>query len=113
MFQDQKLHFISFEVQTFLHDELNINSFDIIIPNEFNPEMFDGSHINWTKERSKFCYIRKHKLNLFDLDDYEDLYNYEKRYVGSAEATTTHRFRRIFSKWGSIQEGTEFPRACI
>ena len=100
MFQDQKLHFISLEVQTFLHDELKINSFDIIIPNEFNPEMFDGSHINWTKERSKFCYIRKHKLNLFDLDDYEDLYNYEKRFSGSAVATSSEKFRKVFTRCG-------------
>ena len=100
MFQNQELHFISREVKTFLYYELKLNYEDIIIPDEFNPEMFEGSHINWTKDKSKFCYIRKHKLNLFDLDNYEDLYNYEKRYAGSAEATTTFRFRRIFSKCG-------------
>lgn len=100
MLYNSQNHFISDELKSFFQNELGLTSSDVKIPPLWSDEEYEGSHINWTSDRSKFCYINKHRLSHYDLNNYEDLYNYQKRFSGPAQATTTPKFRRIFAKCG-------------
>ncbi len=104
MLRKIKNHFISAELYTFFY-RLGLDDSDFIIPESFDPNL-EGSHINWTMNVTKFCYINKHRLGHYDLNDYEDLYNYQKRFSGPAQATTTPKFRRIFAKCGVTLSAT-------
>ena len=101
MLKDQKLHFISTELYQFLMKLFDSPS-DIKIPLDFSAGEFEGSHLSWTKDRMSFCYIRKHRLNLYDLTNYDDVYNIEKRFEGSANATRIGKFRKAFANCGII-----------
>ena len=90
---------MSNEVLFVLENKLNLKlGEDFILPDEEGNQ--EGSHINWTKSKSQLCYINRHRLSHYDLENYDDLYDIQKRFSGEACTTTTPKFRKVFAKCG-------------
>ena len=88
--------FISEDIATLLR-ELNIYEVDgkITFPKEFTESQIEGAFIHWDFTQKYLAYIPKSRFNRFDLENYDDVYNIEKR---KNLAVFNRSFRKVFKK---------------
>ena len=80
-----------------LFRELNIYEIDnkIVFPEEFKEDETEGAFIHWDHSQKYLAYIPKSRFDRFNLDNYEDVYDTEKR---KNLAVFNRSFRKVFRK---------------